>query len=73
MDDLLRAAGEFARPWLARHLDDETARRVGEWAARVLLSYVGSPADGVDIGDENSIRPLVRTFLLPGIITERTQ
>ena len=71
MDDVLRTAGAFAQPWLSRYLDDETARRVGEWAARILLSYAASPDEGVDIGNEETIRPLVRTFLLPGIIHER--
>jgi AcrR family transcriptional regulator len=72
MDEVLRTAGEFARPWLAPHLDDETARRVGEWAARILLSYLASPDDSVDVGDDDSIRPLVTTFLLPGIVTGTT-
>jgi hypothetical protein len=72
MGDLLRAAGELARPWLGRHLDDETAVRVGEWAARIMVPYTSSPDPAVDLGDEDAIRPLVRTFVLPGIMNART-
>jgi AcrR family transcriptional regulator len=70
MDEVLRTASTFARPWLTRHLDDETAARVAEWAARILLSYAACPAPGVDICDEASIRDLVRTFVLPGTLHE---
>jgi AcrR family transcriptional regulator len=70
MDEVLRTAATFAGPWLARWLDDESAARVAEWAARILLSYASCPADGIDIGDEASIRSLVRTFVLPGTLPE---
>jgi len=67
MDLVLRTACAFAQPWLARHLDDEEAARLAEWVARILISYAAMPAEGVDIGDEESIRRLVRTYVLPGL------
>jgi AcrR family transcriptional regulator len=70
LDEVLRTAGDFARPWLAHHLDDETARRVGEWATRILLSFVACPDEQVDVRDDDSIRVLVRMFILPGIATD---
>ena len=58
------------RPERIEKVDDETAARVAEWAARILLSYASCPAAGVDICDEASIRDLVRTFVLPGTLHE---
>jgi AcrR family transcriptional regulator len=71
MDEVLRTAADFGRPWLARYLDDEDAARLSEWAARILLSFASCPADGVDITDEASIRSLVQTYVLPGAVRER--
>ena len=67
MDRVLRIATAFATPWLARYLPEEQATRVAEWSTRLMLSYASCPADGVDIGDEASVRSLVRTFILPGL------
>lgn len=70
LDEVLHAAGDLAPALLGPLLEDEAARRLGEWAARILLSYASCPADGVDIADPASIRRLVRTFILPGILSE---
>jgi len=67
MDLVLRTATAFATPWLTHHLDDEEAARLAEWVTRILISYASMPADGVDIADEESIRRLVRTYVLPGL------
>jgi hypothetical protein len=40
---------------------------VAEWAARIVVSYLMCPADGVDITDAVDVRRLVRQFVLPGI------
>ena len=69
MDVVLRTASEFATPWLARHVPEVEAARLAEWVTRILLSYASMPAEEVDITDEESIRRLVRTFVLPGIQT----
>jgi|GEM_PF-181523 len=67
MDVLLARASSFAAPFLGRWLPPEEAARVGEWATRILLSYLACPAEGVDLTDETCTARLVRTFVLPGI------
>ena len=55
-------------PWLP---DGETAARVAEWLARIVLSYVCTvpvPAAG-DICDEAWVRHLVRVYVVPGLST----
>ena len=67
MDAVLLAVSEFAAPYLARYLPAEDAPRTAEWVARIVISYVSCPADGVDLADEQSVRRLVRSFVLPGL------
>ena len=43
------------------------AARAAEWVTRVLLSYLACPAEGVDMTDAESVRALVRSFVLPGL------
>ena len=68
LDELLaRVRVEFGPP-LARLLGDEAeAARAAEWVARIVLSYTCSPAAGVDLTDDASVRRLVRAFVLPGL------
>ena len=70
MDELLATASTFAHPWLTPYLDEETALRVAEWATRILLSYASCPADDIDIGEETSVRFLVKMFVLPGTVPQ---
>lgn len=67
-DPVLRNVSAFAAPYLARwvapHVD---AARAAEWVARIVLSYSYCPSTTVDLGDEESVRKLVRTFVLPGL------
>lgn len=67
MDAVLRSVADFAGPHLARYIPAEEAPRAAEWVARIVISYVSCPADGVDLADEQSVRRLVRTFVLPGL------
>ena len=57
----------FTTPFLGRWLDQAESRRVAEWAARIVVSYLLCPADGVDLTDPRHVRRLVRLFVLPGI------
>jgi hypothetical protein len=57
----------FTAPFLGRWLDAAEARRVAEWAARIVVSYLACPAEGVDLTDADHVRRLVRQFVLPGI------
>lgn len=72
MDKLLGVSSSFLAPFLGRWLDHDEAKRVAEWATRIVLSYLACPAEGVDLNDPHSVRNLVRTFVLPGIRTART-
>lgn len=75
MDTVLRTASEMAgpllAPWLTPSPDGtpiaETAARVAEWTARIVVSYLTSPAPGVELCDPDSVRRLVRLFVLPGL------
>jgi AcrR family transcriptional regulator len=66
-DQVLLAAGGFTAPFLARWMDMAEAHRVGEWAARIVFSYILSPAVGIDLCDPVCTRHLVDTFMIPGI------
>jgi hypothetical protein len=74
MDAVLRHVSAVGAPLLAPWVepaDDftlaETAARAVEWVARIVLSYVTSPANGIDLCDEVSARRLVRAFIMPGL------
>jgi AcrR family transcriptional regulator len=75
MDLVLRTVARFGGPLLVPWLppeDDgtppaETAARGAEWIARILVSYLTSPSPDVDVCDEQSVRALVRQFVLPGL------
>lgn len=78
MDGVLRTVGSLGGPLLAPWLEEanaatttESAARAAEWVARVVLSYVTSPAPDVDLCDEGSVRRLVRSFILPGLAPAR--
>lgn len=67
MDQVLAACTAFAAPHLGRFLDEATASRVAEWAARVVVSYSSWPSVEVDLTDEASVRRLVRQLFLPAL------
>ena len=66
MDDVLEVSSTFTAPFLGRWLNHDEAKRVAQWATRIVISYLLCPADGVDLTDEARVRWLVRTFVLPG-------
>ncbi len=66
MDNVLSASSTFTAPFLGRWLDHDEAKRVAEWAARIVLSHLLGPDHGIDLTDEVRVRRLVRTFMLPG-------
>ena len=74
MGNLFGLAAAFADPHLARFLPDAEQRgRAAEWLARVVLTYVFNPVDGVDLADPVAARNLVRTFVLPGLLAADPQ
>jgi AcrR family transcriptional regulator len=62
---VLERVCEFAVPFLARWMDPNQARRVADLATRIVLSYVATPALGIDLTNEQTTRRLVATFLMP--------
>jgi hypothetical protein len=64
---VLGCASAVAAPYLARWLADADALRAAEWVVRLVLSYSMLPNPEVDLTDEESVRGLVRTFVLPGL------
>jgi AcrR family transcriptional regulator len=73
MDRVLRTAGDFAAPFLARWLEPDEAARAAEWAARVAVSYLACPRPGIDLTDVHDARHLVDTFVVPGIQALRAE
>jgi AcrR family transcriptional regulator len=67
LDGLLAYAAELSRPHLARFLPGERVRPAAELVARVVLTYSLNPSDQVNPNDPESIRRLVRTYLLPAM------
>lgn len=64
---LLAEITELCRPHLARFLPDDAIAPAAEYLARVVLSYSFTPSPAVDPWDPQSIRRLVRTYLLPAL------
>jgi AcrR family transcriptional regulator len=68
LDVVLRTAAIVVAPHLERWLPSEDALRAAEWITRLVLSYASTPAGDLSIGDEASVRRLVRAFVLPGLL-----
>ena len=68
VDRVLGTIRAFGAPYLERWVGPDEAPRAAEWVARIVLSYTLSPADDVDLADEESVRGLVRSFVLPGLV-----
>ena len=67
MDVLFVVSGVVMGPVLSRFLDAEDAVAAGTWGARLVVSYLSEPADDVDLCDRESVRSVVRTFMIPGL------
>lgn len=63
---VLAVGAALVAPHLAAHLGPAAAA-AGEWITRVALTYLLSPSEHVSLTDEESVRRLVRTFVLPGL------
>jgi AcrR family transcriptional regulator len=67
-DAVLRTAGALVAPAFTRFLDEVDAARLGEWLARLTLSYLFSPSEHFDIADPEHVRVLVDDFVVPGFV-----
>lgn len=72
MNQVLEVASAIVGPVLAPHVGADEAGRAAEWVARLVFSYTLSPSDAVDVCDEDSVRVLVRDFVLPGLTHRAT-
>jgi AcrR family transcriptional regulator len=69
---LLRAASELVAPAFTRFIDDEYARRLAEWTARMTLSHLSCPSEFVDFTDLAQVRALVDEFVIPSFNVSRS-
>jgi AcrR family transcriptional regulator len=67
-DFVLRSAATIVAPAFARFLEPERAERLGEWIARITLSYLCCPSDDFDLSNTEHVRGLVEDFVLPGFV-----
>jgi AcrR family transcriptional regulator len=67
-EHFLADASALVGPILEPFLPDGRATRAAEWMVRIVLSYVCSPSEAVDLHDPESVRTLVSDFVLPGLV-----
>jgi AcrR family transcriptional regulator len=65
-DAVLYVGAALVAPVFAQFVPLARAERLGEWVARMLLSYLCSPSDSFDALDPKSVRELVADFVVPG-------
>ena len=65
VDRLYGAAATWVGPHLERFLPVERAAWAAEWMARLLISFVFSPTEGMDLADRRQASHLVRRYLVP--------
>ena len=67
MNQVLEVAGGVVGRHLVPYVGEAEAPRAAEWLARIVFSYTLAPSETVDVCDEESVRALVRDFVLPGL------
>ena len=65
LDGVFGLSGSLVARSLQRFLGPSDAYDVGVWTARLVVSYLLLPADGVDLGDEATARRIVRDLHAP--------
>jgi AcrR family transcriptional regulator len=64
---LLTSAGTVVAPAFARFIPLDRAERLGEWVARITLSYLCNPIDHGHLDEPAFVNQLVADFVLPGV------
>jgi AcrR family transcriptional regulator len=67
LDPLLGWARAFAETHFTRFVDPPAAREVGEWLARIVVSYGFDPRSSLDLADPVVSHRFVSTYLVPGL------
>jgi AcrR family transcriptional regulator len=67
LDRFLDVATEVCRPHLARFLPPTAIPAAADWVARLVVTYGLNPTPAVDAHDPESVRRLVRTYLVPAL------
>ena len=66
--DLLLTAAALVAPAFTRFLPADRAERLGEWVARLTLSYLCDPSERVQLDNPVHVRALVVNHVLPSVI-----
>ena len=69
---VVRMATLFLTPMLDPHLARSDAARLVDLLSRLVISYFLAPSDHTDLGDADSARAFLATFLLPSFTTSRS-
>lgn len=73
LDRFLAVATDLCRPHLARFVPAEAVPAAADWVARIVVTYGLYPAPAADPHDPESIRRLVRTYLVPAFPPSRSR
>jgi AcrR family transcriptional regulator len=64
---VLRGAAALIAPAFTRFVEPGRAERLGEWVARLTLSYLLNPSELVRLDDPAQVRAFVVDYVLPGV------
>lgn len=70
---IMRVATVFLVPLVDPYLPRRESVRLVELLSRLVISYFLAPSDHVDLGDPESARPFIATFILPAFHTSLTR
>lgn len=62
---IIRVATLFLSPLVDDYLPRRDGARLVELLARLVISYFLAPSEHVDLGDSNSARTFIQTFVIP--------
>jgi len=62
---IIRVATVFLAPLVDGYLSRREGARLVELLSRLVISYFLAPSEHVDLGDPDSARPFIQTFILP--------
>jgi len=69
---ILRVATIFLVPMVGSYLPRRESARLVELLSRLVISYFLAPSDHVDLGDADSARLFICTFVLPAFVASIT-